>query len=226
MPDRPNSQIDALGERLRGGSRAPGCIRELDSYRRSFVPAYEAVMARIRSELDLAPTGRPGKSTASIVSKLARGSMRLSQMQDIAGCRIIVLDRTAQDRLVAALSQLFPQVRVLDLRVRPSHGYRAVHVVPMIDGYRVEVQVRTNLQHWWAELSETLALGHAAPELKYGGDVPERPGTRGRLLLLSDVIAAFEESPDDLNPMSRLVTALGIGLVGYTMVSEVKRQQP
>ena len=226
MPDRPNAQIDALGERLRRGSREPDCIRELDRYRRSFVPAYEAVMARIRSELGLAPTGRPGKSTASIVSKLARGSMRLSQMQDIAGCRIIAVDRTDQDRLVAALSQLLPDARVLDLRVRPSHGYRAVHVVPMIDGYRVEVQVRTNLQHWWAELSETLALGHGAPELKYGGNVPGHPGTRDRLLLLSDVIAAFEESPDDLHPMSRLVTALGIGLAGYTMVSELKGQQP
>ncbi len=96
----------------------------------------------------------------------------------------------------------------------------------MIDGYRVEVQVRTNLQYRWAELSETLALGHSAPELRYGGDVPERPGTRDRLLLLSDLIASFEESRDDLTPMSRLVTALGIGLVGYTMVSEVKRQQP
>ena len=131
-------------------------------------------------------------------------------------------ERGSQDRLVAALSQLFPQGRVLDLRVRPSHGYRAVHVVPMIDGYRVDVQVRTTLQHWWAELSETLALGHVAPELQYGGDVPERPGTRDRLLLLSDVIAAFEESPDGLTPMSRLVTALGIGLVGDTMVTQWK----
>ncbi len=108
MPDRPNTQIDALGERLRGGSREPGCIRELDSYRHSFVPAYEAVMATIRSELDLAPTGRPGKSTASIASKLDRGSMRLSQMQDIAGCRIIVVDRAAQDRLVALCLSYFP----------------------------------------------------------------------------------------------------------------------
>ena len=64
------------------------------------------------------------------------------------------------------MSQLFPQARVLDLRARPSHGYRAIHVAPMIDGYRVEVQVRTNLQHLWAELSETLALGHGAPEPK------------------------------------------------------------
>ena len=96
----------------------------------------------------------------------------------------------------------------------------------MIDGYRVEVQARTNLQHLWAELSETLALGHGAPELKYGGDVPGHPGTRDRLLLLSGAIAAFEESPDAHHPMSRLVAALGIGLVGYTMVSEVKWQQP
>lgn len=226
MSDRSNSRIDALGESLRAGSREPSCVRELDSYRRSFVPAYEAVMASIRTNLGLAPTGRPGKSTASIIAKLARGSMRLSQMQDIAGCRILVVDRTAQDAAVVALSQLFPKARLLDLRARPSHGYRAVHVVPMVDGYRVEVQVRTSLQHWWAELSETLALGHGAPDLKYGGDVPEHPGTLGRLLLLSDLIAAFEEAPGDVSPMTRLVTELGIGLVGYTMVSEVKGQQP
>jgi ppGpp synthetase/RelA/SpoT-type nucleotidyltranferase len=48
-------------------------------------------------------------------------------------------------------------VTVVDRRAKPSHGYRAVHVVVRESGLPVEVQVRTELQHSWTELSESLA---------------------------------------------------------------------
>jgi putative GTP pyrophosphokinase len=50
----------------------------------------------------------------------------------------------------------------------PSHGYRAVHVIAHLSGKLVEIQVRSALQHLWAELSERLSDVVDA-SIKYGG---------------------------------------------------------
>ena len=83
------SQMDRLGDRLRKGDISDGDLRLLDSYRRSFSKSYEEVVQLIEDELGFEATGRPAKSTTSIIEKLRRERIRLSQMQDIAGCRII-----------------------------------------------------------------------------------------------------------------------------------------
>jgi (p)ppGpp synthase/HD superfamily hydrolase len=86
------SKIDQLGDRLRKGAIDEDDLRLLDAYRRSFAESYEFVVDKIRQDLRLVPTGRPAKSTSSIIDKLDRESIRLSQIQDIAGCRIVVSD--------------------------------------------------------------------------------------------------------------------------------------
>ena len=86
------TQIDKLGERLRVGSISDDDLRLLDEYRRSFSAAYEFVVGVISKQLGLEPTGRPAKSTTSIAEKLQRESIRLTQIQDIAGCRVVVSD--------------------------------------------------------------------------------------------------------------------------------------
>jgi ppGpp synthetase/RelA/SpoT-type nucleotidyltranferase len=43
-----------------------------------------------------------------------------------------------------------------------------MHVVVEVDGYSVEVQIRTTLQNKWAQLVEALS-DHFSPEIKYGG---------------------------------------------------------
>lgn len=98
------SQVDRLGERIRTRGITPEDLQALDSYRRSFAKAYEFVVAAIRNDLVIEPTGRPTKSTTSISDKLARESLRLSQMQDIAGCRIVVPDLKSQDALIRRLT--------------------------------------------------------------------------------------------------------------------------
>jgi ppGpp synthetase/RelA/SpoT-type nucleotidyltranferase len=141
------TQIDKLGDRLRAGSTQEQDLRDLDEYRRSFGAAYEHVRGLIRDRLGYAPTGRPAKSTPSIVEKLRRESIRLSQVQDIAGCRIVVLMLSNQDAAVQSLQSVFSKATVDDRRQKPSHGYRAVHLVIDIEGKLIEIQVRTVLQH-------------------------------------------------------------------------------
>lgn len=161
------TQIDRLGDRLKQGNITEADLRLLDLYRRSFTPAYEIVVGTIRRDLALEPTGRPAKSTTSISDKLRRESIRLTQIQDIAGCRLTVTDIAEQDSVVQSLNNLFDKTTIVDRRARPSHGYRAVHLIVNSLDKMIEIQVRTSLQHLWAELSEKLS-DIVDPAVKYG----------------------------------------------------------
>jgi ppGpp synthetase/RelA/SpoT-type nucleotidyltranferase len=163
-----NTRIDRLGDRIRSGKIADEDLRLLDDYRLSFDPVYEAVVETLKNALKLEPTGRPSKSTNSISEKLRRESLRLRQMQDIAGCRVVVDDAVAQDEVMGRLPKAFEKTSVLDRRKSPSHGYRAVHVVVRKGAVPVEIQIRTELQHSWAQLSEKLS-DMMDPSIKYGG---------------------------------------------------------
>ena len=167
-----NTQIDQLGNRLRKGSPTEDDLRLLNRYRGSFTEAYESVITVLREQLQLEPTGRPAKSTHSIIEKLQRESIRLSQVQDIAGCRVVVAGIIEQDRAVMALRSIFADVSVVDRRKNPSYGYRAVHIIPRISVKLIEIQIRTQLQHDWAEISEKLS-DCVDPAIKYGGGPKE-----------------------------------------------------
>jgi ppGpp synthetase/RelA/SpoT-type nucleotidyltranferase len=89
-------------------------------------------------------------------------------MQDIAGCRVVVGNVVEQDKLVAALITDFPGMSVIDRRDNPSYGYRAVHLIVELLGKPIEIQVRSSLQHLWAEVSEK-SSDVLDPTIKYGG---------------------------------------------------------
>ena len=182
------TQGDRLGDRLRKGDISEADLRLLDQYRRSFTEAYEIVVGAIRRELGLEPTGRPAKSTTSISDKLRRESIRLTQIQDIAGCRLIASDIAEQDMVVQSLGRLFEHITVVDHRHQPSHGYRAVHVIATCRGTLIEIQVRTSLQHLWAELSEKFS-DVIDPAIKYGGGDKD---IREILALLSAAVDSAE----------------------------------
>lgn len=81
-------------------------------------------------------------------------------------------DVPTQDEVVARLKQLFETLSVVDRREQPSHGYRAVHAVVSASSKFIEIQVRTSLQHLWAELSEKFS-DVIDPAIKYGGGDPK-----------------------------------------------------
>jgi putative GTP pyrophosphokinase len=206
--DQPLSRaaIDQLGDRLRGGVSEED-LRLLDRYRRSFRPDYEQVVDAVRAATGAEVSGRPAKSTTAIVDKLGRSSMRLSQMQDIAGCRTIVADTVEQDKLVGVIKGLFV-CQVSDRRVRPSHGYRAVHVIARPNRVPIEIQVRTRLQHLWAELSEKFA-DRFGIEVKYGGGNTQ---LQENLQQNSDLIRKQEEAEVAVLTLSESVPKLEDGL--------------
>jgi putative GTP pyrophosphokinase len=128
MAQASKTQMDRLGDRLRKGAFEKSDLMLLDGYRRSFGHAYESVVQAIRDQVKLEPSGRPAKSTNSLVEKLKRESIRLTQVQDIAGCRVVVGEVPEQERVVASLAEIFPGASVIDRREKPSYGYRAVHI--------------------------------------------------------------------------------------------------
>ncbi len=99
---------------------------------------------------------------------MKRESIRLSQFQDIAGCRIVVGTIVNQNQIVSSLITIFPNSKIIDRRLHPSHGYRGVHIIVDVEGQCVEIQARSMLQHLWAEFSEKLS-DVIDPSIKYGG---------------------------------------------------------
>jgi hypothetical protein len=103
--------------------------------------------------------------------------------------------------VVASLGALFSGASVIDRRGNPSYGYRAVHLVIDIDGKLVEIQVRTELQHQWAELSEKLS-DVVDPAIKYGGGPAELTEF---LRLASEAVAGNEEVESQITKIRELI---------------------
>lgn len=193
-----NSETNRLGEALRDGSVTTENLIALDEYRRSFQPAIAKLYSDWQESIGLAGKDvlvqRPSKSTPSIIAKLRRQpTLKLTQIQDIAGLRVVLTDRYSQDIFIKRIQSLFSNSKVIDRRTKPSYGYRAVHLVVSIFSRPVEVQLRTEMQHAWAHLSEQLAdsLGH---DLKYGGG---NEAIKEQLAQLSDRIDSLEQAAYD-----------------------------
>lgn len=112
------------------------------------------------------------KRLDSIHRKLSdKKTMRMTQMQDIAGCRIVFKNMSSISKLVKdyKTSRFEHQFRgEKDYISQPKpDGYRCHHLVfqykgtlftEQYDGLRVEVQVRTQLQHAWATAVEAVGI--------------------------------------------------------------------
>lgn len=115
------------------------------------------------------------KRKPQILRKLRRFSVRLSQLQDIGGTRVIVEQNKDVNDLVNFLKKRFESskdlkvIRLTDYRGegREDSGYRAYHVILERENYRMELQIRSKIQHYWAETIErtSIVYGHHLKEL-------------------------------------------------------------
>ena len=201
MPPLARSQIDQLGRRLRDSDPTVEDLQLLEQVR----GLYQEPLARVIGvlvDLGLEPGSRP-KTTGTTIDKLRRiPGLKLSEMQDLVGARVVVdTTRGEQDLLVERIEARFTNPRVVDRRARPSHGYRAVHVIVRVQGRPVEIQVRTRLQDLWAQIVERLA-DEWGRGIRYG-EPPSEPArqlgemTRQKfidsLMELADVVDVVEQ---------------------------------
>ncbi len=169
------SALDRLGERLRKGEViATEDAAGYEAYRLSFTHAMREAITQASNAIDFAdPPSSRFKTLESVVAKLRRTRTRLSVMQDIAGLRFTVPSLHAQELAAGMLGDAFLGCRVTDYRETPQNGCRAIHIIaPTRAGRHVEIQIRTQLQSQWANISEQ-AAGRYGTELKYGAGDPE-----------------------------------------------------
>jgi hypothetical protein len=111
------------------------------------------------------------KRLSSIRLKLERfPHMKLSQMQDIAGCRAIMSSIPKVENLVKRFKKSKIKHKAAGeknyIDNPKESGYRGIHLIynyysdrkETYNGLKVEIQVRTYLQHAWATAVETVGL--------------------------------------------------------------------
>ena len=192
--------LDELGQRLRDTDPPAEADRRLYvDYREQYGKALSQVDAVLRelARRDLPPSFRETatrlKALDSVLSKLRRKPNPLSEMQDIAGCRLTVPASMDVTHISHLLTDEFQTIHEKDYTEHSRAGYRAYHLILRTDdNYLVEVQLRTEIQHAWANLSETLAYA-IDRRIKSGGGPTE---LRLRLEDLSDQGRLIDETLD------------------------------
>lgn len=132
------------------------------------------------------------KRATSIIFKLKRKydgrnpTMNLSQMQDIAGCRAIVKDVETAKKIYNDYylkgNLKHKRVGKKDYINSPKKdGYRSLHVIyeyksdkgkKYYNGLRVEVQIRSKVQHLWATAVETVDF-FTRQAIKFNEGIPD-----------------------------------------------------
>lgn len=109
------------------------------------------------------------KRMPAIRRKLKRIGLKLNQIQDLGGCRAIVPSVEDVRSLVASMNNCRHELRHQDPYIEKpkASGYRSHHMIfnfcgrgdrKIYDGKRVEIQIRTQLQHSWATAVESVGL--------------------------------------------------------------------
>lgn len=131
--DISNTQLDRLGDRLRDSPVPTDEDRAMfENYRSAHDEALRVVSnlgALGTAILEATTVTTRRKTLESTVAKLRRIPTRLSQIHDIAGCRVIVARLSQQDEVLERARQWFDLVVQRDYRTSPQNGYRAVHLV-------------------------------------------------------------------------------------------------
>jgi len=149
----------------------------LDNFRATFstidVNAFTIIKSALYKHNDCVVTKR--KTQQSIIDKLRRQTkLRLPQMQDLAGCRIVLQSgleqaRQYEDILVTTFNQQQWQV---ESKKRSTDEYNAIHIIAKQEKKFYEIQLKTYAQDIWANLVESMS--NEKNTLKYGGNSEEK----------------------------------------------------
>ena len=202
--------INELGNRLRQGITAED--REIYS---DFEDSLDQIRFALETALlELAPRADVGSRTKrveTVAAKLQRRpEVSLSQVTDLAGCRIIVSSRAEQNVIAARLMTTYEVIDLDDKSDDPKSGYRAVHLDIRYRGRPMEIQIQTRNQHRWQQVSEE-AAGYDI-SIKYGGG---HPLVRQALLELSELARRCDLENTDL-PDADIENALNVILLAHT----------
>jgi hypothetical protein len=138
------------------------------------------------------------KRLPSIEAKLQREQFRhlkLTQIEDIGGCRAVmptIADAFALVETYKARGLVSELLRARDYTAEPKpDGYRSIHLIykyrsdseryKVFDNLRIEIQIRSHLQHLWATALETVETFAQMQIRRTSGSMLLRP--KGYLIL-------------------------------------------
>jgi hypothetical protein len=186
VPSESKNQINKAGAILASGNASPveheWALDLAERWRACHAYPINTFQATLRTKLGLyepdSLAAQRLKRMPTIIDKLKRyPAMKLTTMQDIAGVRAILSSVEDVYKLVQEYQDSKRFAHELINRKdyieepRSEDGYRSVHLVysyrnrrdPTYDGLRIELQIRTRLQHVWATAVESMStfLGQA-----------------------------------------------------------------
>jgi len=250
VPEYSKSAVGRASKLVGKGKGTPAELAEaravLSNFRSAHAFPLNAVTVTVRQKALVvnpsAVVAQRLKRLPTILDKLTRiPTMSVTTMHDLGGCRVVFETVDEVEELVHALREL-PRARNRVTRVYDylhddpgpkDSGYRGIHLAyeygaskPEYHGLRIELQVRTQLQHAWATAVETMDL-FSGSELKYGKGDPE---VIRFFVLVSSLMACEERTApvpgaevparDLLDELAKLEVSLGIvgRLRGYAAI--------
>lgn len=166
-------------------------VAPLNSFQRSLRLKLNKVDENVRVSQRL-------KRSPSILSKLERNSgMQLARMQDIGGIRAVVTNMQKVREIKEAYKNGTKAFTIVNggkdyINYPKDSGYRSVHMVfKCKNGFSIELQIRTIVQHAWATAVETMGTF-----LKYSLKSSEGPEEWLNFFsLASSAFAIMESTP-------------------------------
>lgn len=253
-PEYSRQQVDAAGRILVDDALVDdideyvSALGVINNWRSSHAYPLNTFQMNLRTKLKRLRIGKGAfvaqriKRLPAIEHKLSRmPHLRLSEMQDIGGCRAVV--RTVRN--VRQLRESFLQSQIkhrfqreTDYISEPKDdGYRGIHLIyryhsdkiEAYQGMKIEVQLRTRLQHAWATAVETVGTFRQEMLKSDQGDedwlrffalmgtaialrekCPIVPDTPKSAADLADGLRSYVNALDVIGQLSRYQTALSI----------------
>lgn len=246
VPEHSKTQVKRAGELIGSGAGTDEEIEaaraKISNFRSAHGYPLLSVTMHVRDKATAVTSdvvvARRLKRLPTVLDKLERQPhMNVTTMQDLGGCRVVLWSVEEVYELVRSLEAAKPQskiTRIKDYIAEPqTTGYRGVHLVYSYgaskleyQGLKVEVQVRTELQHAWATSVETMDL-FSGSRLKYNdGDETLRryfvvvAGLMAHYEVTAPVPGAEGTAPELRAELVRLESRLGIRelLSGYAAI--------
>lgn len=181
-----NKEIDRLGNQLRLNPGDDIALVKLADFRSSHEEHMIDITRYCQTVIEkIEPTAivvSRLKKFSTIIDKLSRlSSTKLHQMQDIAGCRIILESESSiydARNLLLSIVQGYEKIDEKDYIQNPKEsGYKGIHLIfkSVVTKRLVEVQIRNREQHTWSTLVETadVVIGTKLKELNEPQDAAE-----------------------------------------------------